>query len=76
MGVDGHLPTVSAEGGCVGLGIPTAHERNLTPRRPRPFVPGRISHVDCRVARSEFVFDEHDEAAEFIETLRKVRIYG
>jgi REP element-mobilizing transposase RayT len=43
------------------------------PRRPRLFVPGAIYHVYCRVARGEFVFDEHDEAAEFIETLRKVR---
>lgn len=42
------------------------------PRRPRLFVPGAIDHVDCRVARGEFVFDEHDEAAEFIESLRKV----
>ena len=43
------------------------------PRRPRLFVSGAIYHVYCRVARGEFVFDEHDEAAEFIETLRKVR---
>ncbi len=43
------------------------------PRRPRLFVPGAIYHVYCRVARGEFVFDEYDEAVEFIETLRKVR---
>ena len=43
------------------------------PRRPRLFVPGAIYHVYCRVARGEFVFDEHDEAVEFIETLREVR---
>jgi REP element-mobilizing transposase RayT len=43
------------------------------PRIPRLFVPGAIYHVYCRVARGEFVFDEHDEAVEFIETLRKVR---
>ncbi|HSN53780.1 MAG TPA: transposase [Candidatus Sulfomarinibacteraceae bacterium] len=43
------------------------------PRRPRLFVPGAIYHVYCRVARGEFVFDEHDEAVEFIEVLRKVR---
>jgi hypothetical protein len=34
------------------------------PRKPRLFVPGAIYHVYCRVARGEFVFDEHDEAAE------------
>jgi len=43
------------------------------PRRPRLFVSGAIYHVYCRVARGEFVFDEHDEAVEFIETLREVR---
>ena len=36
------------------------------PRRPRLFVPGAIYHVYCRVARGEFVFDEHDEAVEFV----------
>lgn len=43
------------------------------PRRPRLFVSGATYHVYCRIARGELVFDEHDEAAEFIETLRKVR---
>ena len=43
------------------------------PRRSRLFVPGAIYHVYCRVARGEFVFDEHDEASEFIELLCEVR---
>ena len=43
------------------------------PRRPRLFLPGAVYHVYCRVARGEFVFDDHDEALEFIETLREVR---
>ena len=43
------------------------------PRRPRLFVSGGISHVYCRIARGELVVDEHDEAAELIETLRKLR---
>lgn len=43
------------------------------PRHPRLFLPRAIYHVYCRVARGEFVFDEHDEAIEFIETLRDVR---
>ena len=43
------------------------------PRHPRLFVPGAIYHVDCRVARGEFIFDDHDEAIEFIEHLRAVR---
>ena len=43
------------------------------PRHPRLFVPGAIYHVYCRVARGEFVFDELDEAFEFIEKLREVR---
>jgi len=43
------------------------------PRRPRLFLSGAIYHVYCRVARGEFIFDDHDEAAEFIEDLRTVR---
>ncbi len=43
------------------------------PRHPRLFVPGAIYHVYCRVARGEFIFDDHDEAIEFIEHLRTVR---
>ncbi|MEJ2189564.1 MAG: hypothetical protein P8Y93_09145 [Acidobacteriota bacterium] len=43
------------------------------PRRPRLVVCGAISHFFCRIARGELVVDEHDEAAEVIETLRKVR---
>jgi len=43
------------------------------PRRPRLFVSGGICHFSCRIARGEPVFDEHDGAAELIETLRKVR---
>ena len=43
------------------------------PRRPRLFLPGAIYHVYCRVARGEFVFDNHLEAVEFIEILRQVR---
>lgn len=43
------------------------------PRHPRLFLPGAIYHVYCRVARGEFVFDDHDEASEFIERLRSVR---
>lgn len=53
--------------------VPSAHERDLMPRKPRLFVPGGNYHVYCRVARGELVFDEHDEAVEFIETLRTVR---
>lgn len=43
------------------------------PRHPRLFLPGGIYHVFCRVARGEFVFDDQDEALEFIEKLREVR---
>ena len=43
------------------------------PRHPRLFLPGAIYHVYCRVARGEFVFDDQDEALEFIEKLREVR---
>ena len=43
------------------------------PRKPRLFVSGATYHVYCRVARGEFVFDDRNEAAEFIEIVRKVR---
>jgi len=43
------------------------------PRHTRLFLPGAIYHVYCRVARGEFVFDDQDEALEFIEKLREVR---
>ena len=43
------------------------------PRHQRLFVPGAIYHVYCRVARGEFVFDDSDEAMEFVEKLREVR---
>jgi len=43
------------------------------PRHPRLFIPGATYHVYCRVARGEFVFDDDDEAQEFVETLREVR---
>jgi len=43
------------------------------PRHPRLFIPGATYHVYCRVARGEFVFDDDDEAVEFVETLREVR---
>ncbi len=43
------------------------------PRRPRLFLPYGIYHVYCRVARGEFVFDDHAEASEFVQHLRSVR---
>ena len=43
------------------------------PRHPRLFLPGAIYHVYCRIARGEFVFDDHNEAAKFVEHLRTVR---
>ena len=43
------------------------------PRRPRPLVSGGICHIWSRIARGELVVDEHDEAAGFIEAVRKVR---
>jgi putative transposase len=43
------------------------------PRHPRLFIRGATYHVYCRVARGEFVFDDDDEAVEFVETLREVR---
>ena len=46
------------------------------PRHPRLFIPGAIYHVYCRVARGEFVFEELDEAFEFIEKLREVLLSG
>ena len=42
-------------------------------RKPRLFVPGATSHVYCRVARGEFVFDDPYEAEEFVEKVREVR---
>ena len=43
------------------------------PRHPRLFVPGAIYHIYCRVARGEIVFDDLDEAFEFVEKLCEVR---
>ena len=43
------------------------------PRKPRLFLPGATYHVYCRVARGEFVFDDVNEAAEFVDTARRVR---
>ena len=43
------------------------------PRHPRLFIRGGTYHVDCRVARGEFVFDDDHEAVEYVETLREVR---
>jgi len=43
------------------------------PRHPRLFLPYAIYHVYCRVARSEFIFDDDSEAIEFVEKLREVR---
>lgn len=43
------------------------------PRHPRLFLPGATYHVYCRVARGEFVFDDTNEATEFVEVLREVR---
>ncbi len=43
------------------------------PRHPRLFIPGATYHVYCRVARGEFVFDDNNEATEFVEVLREVR---
>jgi len=43
------------------------------PRKPRLLVSGATYHVYCRVARGEFVFNDRNEAAEFIEIVRKVR---
>ncbi len=43
------------------------------PRHPRLFIPGATYHVYCRVARGEFVFDDTNEAIEFVEVLREVR---
>ena len=42
-------------------------------RKPRLFVPGATYHVYCRVARGEFVFDDPQEAAEFVEKVRAIR---
>ena len=43
------------------------------PRKPRLFVSGATYHVYCRVARGEFVFDDPDEAEEFVEAVRQIR---
>ena len=43
------------------------------PRHSRLFIPGATYHVYCRVARGEFVFDDHLEALKFVEILRRVR---
>ena len=43
------------------------------PRHLRLFVPRATHHVYCRVSRGEFVFDDDEEAIEFIEVLRRVR---
>jgi hypothetical protein len=42
------------------------------PRKPRPFVPGAIHHVYCRVARGEFVFDDSSEAREFVGAVQTI----
>lgn len=42
-------------------------------RKPRLFIPGATYHVYCRVARGEYVFDEPNEAAEFVKIARQVR---
>ena len=42
-------------------------------RKPRLFVAGAIYHVYCRVARGEPVFDDPDEAEEFVEVVGNVR---
>jgi putative transposase len=42
-------------------------------RKPRLFVPGATYHVYCRVARGEFVFDDPQEANEFVEKARAIR---
>jgi hypothetical protein len=42
------------------------------PRKPRLFVSGATYHVYCRVARGAFVFDDSDEADEFVEVPRSV----
>ena len=46
------------------------------PRKPRLFLPRATYHVYCRVARGEFVFDDVNEAAEFVDTARRVRDLG
>jgi hypothetical protein len=44
------------------------------PRKARLFLPGATYHVDCRVARGEFVFDDTIEALEF--TTLAISRYG
>ena len=43
------------------------------PRKPRVFVEGGAYHVYCRTGRGARVFDEAEEAAAFVEVLRKVK---
>lgn len=43
------------------------------PRKTRLFLPKATYHVYCRVARGEFVFDDVNEATEFVDTARRVR---
>jgi len=43
------------------------------PRKARLFLPRATYHVYCRVARGEFVFDDVNEAAEFVDTARRIR---
>ena len=39
------------------------------PERPHVFPPEATNHVNCRVARGEFVFDSDSEAVEFSEAI-------
>jgi REP element-mobilizing transposase RayT len=43
------------------------------PRKPRLFLPEATYHVYCRVARGEFVFDDDEEAIEFVDVAKRVR---
>lgn len=46
-------------------------------RSPRLFISGGIYHVYCRVARSEQVFADHEEAQGFVDTVNDVkRLHG
>ena len=40
--------------------VPSAHGGRTMPRHPRLFHLGATYHVYCRVARSEFIFDDSD----------------
>ena len=42
------------------------------PRHPHLFIPGATYHVYFRVARGEFVFDDDNEAIDFVEVFREV----